>query len=60
MKTVSIRLEGDAAAVDAARTAIAAVLEVEVRTTRPRRDRATGEQFVHQYLHTVVDETRQP
>lgn len=55
MKTVSIRLEGDKAAVDAARQQIAAVLDIEVRRTKQRRDRATGTAFIHQYLHTTVD-----
>lgn len=55
MKIVSIRLEGDEAAVDAAREKIAAVLDVEVRRTKQRSDRATGAAFVHQYLQAVVD-----
>lgn len=57
MKTVGIRLEGDAAAVAAVRTAIAAVLDVEVRRTKPRRDQATGEAFV---LAAVIDTDPQP
>lgn len=59
-KTVSIRLEGDPGAVDAAREQIAAVLDIEVRRTKQRRDRATGTAFIHQYLHAVIDPDRQP
>lgn len=57
MKSVSIRLEGDEAAIAVVRARIAEVLDIEVRRTKPRRDRATGAAFVHQYLHTTVDAT---
>jgi hypothetical protein len=53
--SVGIRLEGDDAAVAAVRARIAEVFDVEVRATRPRRDRATGEPFVHQYLVVAVE-----
>jgi hypothetical protein len=55
VKIVQIRLEGDDAAVAAVRTRIAAVLDIEVRRTKPRRDRATCAAFIHQYLAVAVD-----
>jgi hypothetical protein len=54
VKVVSIRLEGDHAAVKAARERIAEVLDIEVRSTRERHGRG-GDVFVHEYLQTAVE-----
>lgn len=61
MNPVSIRLQGATRHdVAAARDRLATVLDLDADTIRPRRDRVTGEPFIHRYLTATIPDSQRP